>query len=235
MLYNETYRKYFDNHGLKNIFKPLLEIGDFKTENWIAKSAEEINRFANYIILINKYEKEPIDNFTITAIHESLTASSVSIAFCIFNIFAIITDTEASFFDDHIKDFFKNKTTLNSEEMNLLSFKWHSYIQSINSLSYSIDEKLSVYKRDSIIGFKILKLNNKELSNKTLESNENGMIHSKFFFSIHLLYLLSTIELIINLLLEEKCNPRMTVANRKSSYLAIENVPELITIYKESL
>jgi hypothetical protein len=212
-----------------------MEISNDQTEKWINKSSEQINRFTNYIILISKYEKEPIDKFTLSSIHESLASSSVSIAFSIFNIFALITGTEASFFDDHIKDYFNSKVNLKSEEMNLLSFKWHTSIQSINSLGYSIDETFCVYKVHGIISFKILKMKTNELSNRSIKSKENCMNYSKEYFLVHFLYLLTTIKLIINLLSREKMNSMMLATDRKYSYLKIENISELMTLYKDRM
>ena len=232
----EAYGGYFDNHGLRNIFMPIIEISDIQTKKWIDKAINEINRFSNFIVLIDKYEKEPIDNYTLTSIHESLAASSVSITFSIFNIFALITGTEASFFDDHIKTFYKGYPKLNHEKMNLLSFKWHTSIQNINSLSYSIDEKLCAYKGDNIIGFNILKVNVKESPYRTKKSKVTGMIiHSKRFFSIHLLHLLSSIELISNLLSEGRYNSKAPITKGKISYLEIENLSELMSIYRDSV
>jgi hypothetical protein len=234
MLYNETYGRYFDDHGLKNIFMPFMEIDNPQVQRWIVKSRYEINRFSNYVILIDKYEKEPTDKFTLSSIHESLASCSVSIAFSIFNIFALITGTEASFFDDHIKDYFKIKVNLNSEELYLLSFKWHTSIQAINSLGYSNDEKLYVYKCDNTLGFKILNMNDK-LSDSTKRSKINSMIYSKEFFIIHLLYILSTIALITKLISMEMNISKVPISNRKSSYLEIENISELMSIYEDCL
>lgn len=237
MLYNETYRKYFDNHGLKNIFIPILEMGDSQTERWISKSMKEINRFANYIRLINKYEKEPIDKLSLSSIHESLASSSISIVFSIFNIFALITGTEASFFDDHIKEYYKSKVKLNTEGQNLLSFEWHTSMLSINSLSYSIDEKLRVYKRDNIIGFKILNNNINEHSEGNIKSNENGMTYSKEFFSIHLLYILSTIDLLASLLSEKsgKSKSKLNGTIHRNNYIEIENINDFMAISEDIL
>jgi hypothetical protein len=232
MLYNETYRKYFDKNGLKNIFLPIQEIANSETQCWIVKSIDEINRFSNYIILINKYEKEPIDNFTLSAIHESLATSSISIAFSIYNIFALITGTEASFFDDHIKDYFKSETKLNSEEMYLLSLKWQTPIHSINSLSYSIDEKLCVYKCDALISFRIL--NYKETSLDTRKRN-GKMIYSKEFFIIHLFYILSTVDLIASLLSEKSVKLKLKGTLPRNNYIEIENIIDFMSISKDIL
>jgi hypothetical protein len=230
MLYNETYGRYFDDHGLKNIFMPFMEFENPQVQRWIVKSIYEINRFFNYVILIDKYEKEPTDKFTLSSIHESLASCSVSIAFSIFNIFALLTGTEASFFDDHIKEYFKKKAKIKSEEKNLLSFKWHAAIESINSLSYSIDEKLCVIKRDNLIGFRILNYKINESSFNTRERVEVDMIYSKEFFIKQLLYILSTIDLLSSLFSNKKNHSILNCTLLNNSYIEIENINDFMVI-----
>ena len=232
---NETYWKYFDKHGLKNIFLPLYNLSNVQTKNWIAKSIQEIDRFSNYVVLIDKHEKESVDKFTLYSLHESLAASSVSITFCIFNIFSLITNTDPSFFDEHIMDYFRNKTKLNSYEMNLLSFNWHTAIESINALTYSTDEKLWVYKRDSLIGFKILNFKIKESYFNTRERNEFKMIYSKEYFIKDLLYILSTIDLLASLLSYKKNSCKLNGSLPVYSYIEIENINDFMVISENIL
>jgi len=235
MLYNETYRKYFDNNGLKNVFIPLTEIGDSQTERWIYKLQEEFNRYLNYIVLISKYEKVPADHFTLTALHESLSTSSVTIAFCIFSIFALITRTEASFFDDHIKDYFKGKVKLNREEMKLLSFKWHTSIHTINSLSYSCDERLCICNSDNKIGFKILNNITTKSSYNTRKRDEPKITYSTEFFFIHLLMIISTLDLLASLLSDKWHNMNPDGTQQRNSYLEIENIDDFMLICENIL
>ncbi len=223
---NKCYRKIFNSPGLKNIFHPIEEINNPGAQSWISKSKQDINRFAQYIISLNNFEKEKPDYYTCQAIHESLNGCSVSIVFSLFNIFATLTKTEASFFDQSIRDYFAERKKLTFEELYLLSFYWHEPVLSMNSLGYSAEQYLKIYFSDNGLAFKVMNsrdgINSSDLGNIDNEEITNSLE----FYTFHFFQLLSTIDLLANLL-----NPE-TTQNQTTFFLPVENYKELYILYR---
>ncbi len=222
-LLTKAYRTYFTQRGLKNIFQLLEELNNPIVQPWITKSKHELNRFTQYILCINTFNKTKPGYNTCQAIHESLNNCSVSIVFSLFNIFAAITKTQASFFDQSIRDYFMERVKLKFEESYQLSFYWHEPVLSMNSLGYSAEEYLKIYSYENGISFSVVtRKDNSELENEEITS-------SLQFYTFHLFQLLSTIDLVAKLL-----NPG-TTQNKTTSFLQIENYHDLYNIYEDIL
>jgi hypothetical protein len=226
---NNCYQKIFNSQGLINVFLPLDEINIPIIQTWISKSNHELNRFAQYILSLHNFEKEKPDYYTCQAIHESLNGCSVSIVFSLFNIFASITKTQASFFDQSIRDYFIERIKLSIEELYLLSFYWHEPVLSINSLGYSNEQYLKIYISKEGIGFKVMNPKDEKYNSELDHSDNEEIANSIKFYTFHLLQLLSTIDLAANLL-----NPDIFKSS-STPYLQIENYQDLYSIYENLL
>jgi hypothetical protein len=221
-----AYRKILSAQCVRNVFHPIEEINNPEVEAWISKSKHELNRFAQYVISLHTFEKEKPNYHTCQAIHESMNGCSVSIVFSLFNIFALLTKTRASFFDQSIRDYFMKGQKLTFEESYLLSFFWHEPVLSMNSLGYSADQILKIYSTKDGIGFNVLTSN----ENSDLDQPEKEEITDSLkFYTFHLFQLLSTIELVANLLIPG------TTQSKTTSYLPIENYHVLYNIYEDIL
>jgi hypothetical protein len=223
------HKNFFFLNGIKNVFLPIEEIDNPHVQPWISKSKHELNRFAQYIISLNTFEKEKPDYYTCQAIHESLYGRSVSIVFSLFNIFASITKTQASFFDQSIRDYFSERVKLSFEQSYLLSFFWHEPVLSMNSLGYSAEQYLKIYFSEDGIGFKVLNLQHAKYNSELEHSPNEEITNSIEFYTFHLLQLLSTINLVANLI-----NPEAVKAyqSQASAFLKVENYQELYSIYE---
>jgi hypothetical protein len=223
-------RNYFCVEGLENVFHPVEEINNPEVQTWISKSNHELNRYAQYIISLRIFEKEKPDYYTCQAIHECLNKCSVSIVFSLFNIFASITKTKASFFDQSIRDYFLERVKPSIEELYLLSFYWHEPVLSMNSLDYSADEFLKIYFSEVGLGFKVVNSSDGKYTPELEHSDIEETTNSIKFYTFHLLQLLSTIDLVVNLL-----NPGQvkTSSSQTSSFLQIENYHDLYSIYED--
>jgi hypothetical protein len=222
----EAVSKYLNPKGLINIYLPIDKLNIPIIQAWISKSKYEINRYAQHILSLHNFKKEKSDFYTCQAIHESLNGCSVSIVFALFNIFASITKTQASFFDQSIRDYFAERIKLNSQESYLLSFYWHEPVLAMNSLGYSAEQYLKICFCDNGIAFKVMNPGGGNSSD--LEHSDNEEItNSLQFYSYHLFQLLSAIDLLTNLLYPE------TTQNQTTSYLPIENYQDLYIIYED--
>jgi hypothetical protein len=225
-------QKILSSNGIKNVFYPIEELKSPEVQLWISKSKHELNRFAQFILSLHNFEKEKPNYHTCQALHESLNGCSVSIVFSLFNIFAIITKTKASFFDQSIRDYFMERVRLSFEQSYLLSFLWHEPVLSMNSLGYSSEQYLKTYFVEDGVGFKVLKSRDGR-NTSDLERNDNEeIINSLEFYTFHLFQLLSTIDIVANLL-----NPDIfkTSSSQAISYLHVENYHDLHTIYENIL
>jgi|WetSurMetagenome_2_1015567.scaffolds.fasta_scaffold00407_14 hypothetical protein len=233
---NQKYHKYFTDIGLKNVFLPLEVTGDSETSGWIAKSKHEMNRYANYLVLLRRYEKEPIDDYTCQAIHFNMAACSESIVFNLFNIFALITNTEASFYDTHISDYCAVNSCLEPECLYYLSFDWHKLVQSISNLVYSVDKKLQVCNKLNFTGFKIIDLVTTDTDLHSRDYDMKDFISSKDFFAIHLIQILSASDILFDLLykgFKRKEELELSGQTMDSYYLKIENFVSLKRVFAE--
>ncbi len=212
---------------MTNVFHPIETLNNAIVQPWIFKSRVELNRFTQYIICLNSFEKEIPNYHSCHALHESLNSCSVSIVFSLFNIFALVTKTKACFFDQSIRDYFLERVKLTSKESYLLSFFWHEPVLSMNSLGYSAEEHLKIYTSEVGIGFSVLT----RKANADSDQIENTEVTSSMkFYTFHLVQLLSTIELVASLL--NPCKPSQSQAN---SLLQIENYNDLYSIIESIL
>jgi hypothetical protein len=186
------YTDYFTEKGPGAIFNPLEKTGNHHLSKWISKSKHALNYYSHFLVLLKRFEKEPVDKYTCQAIHLSLASCSESIVFSLFNIFSLVTKTEAAFYDVHIRDYLAAKHSLSPDELNVLSFNWHQPIQNLNGLVYSADEKFVLHNSKNDLGFQIAYFGN------TNESET--IIGSVDFFTTHLQCLHSTIGLLCTLL-----------------------------------
>jgi hypothetical protein len=222
--------KYITEKGLKDVFLPLELICNSQAEKWISKSKDELNRFVNLLIILNKYEKETVDYYVCQSIHLSLAACSESIVFSLFNIFALVTRTEASFFDTHIRDYFAGKHYLTEDVLNHLSFDWHEILMTINSLVYSADTKLIINNSKNRMGFQLV-------SSETGNSDSHDRINSIRYFTKHLSDLMFAIDLIATSLHHEinGCESFPTAESNKYIYnLSVEDAKELFELFNSS-
>jgi hypothetical protein len=233
--FNEKCQKYFSNYRLKNVFGSLKKIYNPEVQQWIDKSKHELNRFANYVIILSKVEKSLTDVFTYQALHESLNRCSVGIVFSLFNIFSLITKTRASFFDNSIKNYFNDKIKLSPQELHLLSFDWHEKVHAMDTFNYSNDENFQFYLVNGKLGFQIVR-KIESIIIKTEDNEFNALINSVEFYAIHFLYLLSTIDLLSRILQNQV---GFTISERPrepvSKYMHIENINDLLAIYNDCL
>jgi hypothetical protein len=225
---SKTFNKFLSANGLKNVFHPIESPHNNELNGWIDKSKEELIRFTNFLVLLKKYEREPVDDYTCQAIHFTIASCSESIVFSLFNIFAILTKSDASFYDTHICDYFTARYNLNQYEMEYLSFSWHVPIQKINTLVYSVDEKFLLYNSINDLAFEVV--------NSVTSKSQKDIICSVKYFAVNLLNLLSTIDLLATLLFREiKDNYSLTSLKQQASdnYLRIENISELLNVFGE--
>ncbi len=221
---SKLYGKNFSTKGLRNVFYPIEYSDNSEIQRWVSKSKYELNRYAQHIIALNTFEKENPAYYTCQAIHESLNSCSVSIVFSLFNIFAILTETKASFFDTSIRDYFMERIKPSFKDSYLLSFYWHESVLSMNSLGYSSDQYLKICFLEDGIGFTVL---NSQDGKNYSETENHEITNSKIFYTFHLLQLLSSIDLVSNLLSPAKVK---RPSSQTSQYLEIENYQSWRTI-----
>jgi hypothetical protein len=233
-----VYRNYICRNGLKNVFFPLQQFASTQTEKWMAKAVHELIRYADSIVSLDKGDKIMVDNNTLQALHESLFGCSASVVFCMFNVFSLATKTEACFYDTHIKEYFAGKVKLNREESYLLSFDWHESIHFLNTIPYCRDERLQIHKTKNGTGFNVN--NAAKLKSYPIHRvpNERVITGSIEFFTLHLLYLINTIDLMVTLLGNDLAIKDSTIFLKRSPnnpFLKIENINDLVAIYEKVL
>jgi hypothetical protein len=235
MKIREGFLYYFTDYNLRNVFLPLEEIADDETHNWIVKSKIGLNRYANYLCLLSRYGKVPADKYTCQAVHEALAGCSSGIVFSLYNIFAILTKTEKTFYDSHIQEYFYEKMNLNPDDINYLTFQWHEPVEKINSLAYSADEELVFYNPGDDLMFRITEIDSVQSAYNARLENSAGFISSEKFFALNLLDLLAAIDLLTELLQKEtatKVSMESIEVPSGNSCIRIENSEELISIFR---
>ncbi|MBK7712806.1 MAG: hypothetical protein IPJ37_19045 [Bacteroidales bacterium] len=230
--------KYFDDKGLKNVFQLIEQTCNSETLRWIGRAKQELNRYASYLCLITRFEKETIDKNIVRAVYESIASCSTSIVFSLYNIFAILTKTEKTFFDNHIEEYFSGVMKLNHEDSYCLQFRWHEPVEQINSLTFDNDKEAIVCHSGNCLFFKI----KNSISHSSLQStnitDSDDIIFSKDFFSINLLNILAVTDLLAALLSDKKLNKNvrfLLAAPDCNSYLQIDNIALLKSVLAESI
>ena len=226
------YSKHFKLNVMEESLFKLMNHGDNSVAKWILKSTHELNRYSNYLILLNTLVKSNSDNYFIQAIHESLVNCSVSIVFSIFNIFTILTKTEYSFYDHHIADYFAGKKNLAPDDYYLLTFFWHQPVEFLNSLPYAADVEFVLQNSGGDSGFRVVDSTTKKSILTDNHSDTEGFIPSVQFFCINLLNIVGTLNVIADNLPDET---KTDGISPDKSILHIENYEQLKNIIETSI
>lgn len=209
--------KFFSDDGFEDPFFPIRYSVNSEVDIWILKAEYELKRYISYLLLLDNKQKDDHDSSVCFSLHESLASCSTAIVFSLFNIFSLLTKTEATFFDESISDYFSGKN-LTREQSVLLSFSWHLPVQEINSLVFDPTARLEISKKDSQVVFRVSNPDVKKIP----------FTGSVCFFAGHLTLILNSASLLSLLL--SGTYIFQSHHRKNSGLIKLENMSELIRI-----
>ncbi len=214
-----AFKDIFCQNALIDIYQPFRKFNKKEIDKWISIAHEETNNIANYLIILDNQEKKLVDEFISISLHESLTKSFEKIRFGIFNIFSIITETEATFYDEHISDYFSASYGLSDDDLYLVSYKWSSSLEFLHSVTYDKDLKIHIKNDMGLFYFRLEGVDVLDLYPIEGLLDKNGYVNSVLFYTINFIYLWLSVKTIsMNLVDRKKDN---SVTNHSVNFVQI--------------